>query len=100
MVLVLRCIFVFDWNMAAETLRDNVLMGLRTLTVEQLLEISTGQRVTVAATKKTQKEPIFNAIVRFLTSETLEDAEDQGQGVFLKLKDEIDLMLAQNLQQE
>ena len=74
-------------------MRREVVQRLSLLNDEQLEEVATQLDVTVAAPKRGKQGALLNSILRHLTSETVEDLEDEGLSVFLKLNDEMAEML-------
>lgn len=78
--------------MADETARKEVLEKLQQLAVNQLVEVCSSLGVTVAEAKKAKKESLFNAIIRYLSSEDIEDSDDGGMSIFLKLNDDLGKM--------
>ena len=76
-----------------EVVRKEVMERLQQVGVGELLEIITGLSLTVADDKKTNKRALFNIVMRHLSSEAVEDAEDEGLATFLKLNDDLKEML-------
>lgn len=74
-------------------MRREVVQRLSLLKDEQLEEVGTKLDVSVATSKKGKQGALLNSILRYLTSEAVEDLEDEGLSVFLKLNDEIAEML-------
>jgi hypothetical protein len=79
--------------MAADKVRSEVIAGVRMLGVDQLVDCCEKLNLTVAETKKGIKKSVENIIMRHLTSETLEDSEDEGMAVFLMLNDHIKTLI-------
>lgn len=73
---------------ALEELRSEVLEGLQQVDVEALLLICSELTINIPDAKKTKKRAVANAIIRYLTSEDLEDLDDEGLSV-LKKVDEV-----------
>ena len=77
----------------AEKLRKEVVEKLHEVNLDQLKEICERLQLTIADKKKDNKVAVFNGIMRHLTSEEVEDSADEGMAAFLKLNDELKLML-------
>ena len=77
--------------MATGNVRAEVMNGLQLLTVEQLEEGCTSLGLPVAQKKKSKFDAVLNVVLRHLTSEDLEELEDEGQSVsvLLALNDQI-----------
>ena len=73
---------------ALEELRSEVLEGLQQVDVEALLLICSELTINIPDAKQTKKRAVANAIIRYLTSEDLEDLDDEGLSV-LKKVDEV-----------
>ena len=80
-------------RMAAEATRSGVLAGLRMLDVAQLENCCEKLSLTVAEAKKGKRKAVENIVMRHLTSETLEESEDEGMSVYLMLHDHIKSLL-------
>lgn len=76
-----------------ETVKGEVLQRLQLISPEQVEEVATGIDIEVPESNKTKKEALRNAVLRYLTSETLEDSEDEGAHIYLKLNDDLKSML-------
>ena len=76
--------------MELENLRQNVIRRLQVLPDDSLKEVASELGVEVAAGKLGRKGIWLNTLVRHLTSEAIEDLEDEGLSTFLKLTDDLD----------
>jgi hypothetical protein len=79
--------------MAAEKTRSEVLAGVRMLNVAQLEDCCEKLKLTVADAKKGSKKAMENIIMRYLTSEELEESEDEGMMIFLMFYDHMKTLL-------
>ncbi len=78
----------------AEELKSKVLQDLGSLTEEQLETLCESQGLTVPANgKRSRRVSLKNALVRFLSSEQIEEKEDEGLEVFTQINEEIEKML-------
>ena len=75
----------------AEKLRKEVVEKLYEVNLEQLQDARL--ELTIAENKRDNKSAVFNVIMRYITSEEVEDSADEGMATFLKLNDELKLML-------
>ena len=64
------------------------------VTDDDLEAILTSLDLSVSETRRKKEKSGFNAIVRYLTSEEVEDLEDEGLSIFLKLKNSLAEMLS------
>ena len=80
----------------AQDMKDRVLEGLRKLSETQLEELCGAQGLTVGSGKKCRKVSLFNAIVRTLSSEEVEDSEDEGLELFTLINEQIVEMLGKS----
>ena len=78
----------------ASSLKTLVVMKLGLVTDDDLEAILTSLDLSVSETRRKKDKAVFNAIVRYLTSEDVEDLEDEGLSIFLKLKDSLTEMLS------
>ena len=69
----------------AEMEKQQLITKLWRLSVEQLNELCTTATIEVPATKKTMLKAMRNAVVRHLSSETIEESEDEGMQLFQQL---------------
>ena len=79
--------------MAAEQVRSEVLAGVRMLNGSQLEDCCEKLKLTVADAKKGNKRALENVVIRYLTSEDLENTDDEGMSEFLMLNDHIKTLL-------
>ena len=79
--------------MAADQVLQDVMDKLNHLDADQLEELAIGLTLTVDADKQGKKRSLYNLVSRYLTSEDLENSDDEGQSVFLKVNDVIDAMI-------
>ncbi len=77
----------------ADVVKEEVLVSLRKVSQIQLDEICTSLNVIVADGKKTKKNAVMNAIQRYLSSEEVEDSDDEGLQVFQGLNEQLKTML-------
>ena len=75
--------------MSAEEVRSEVFAGVRMLSAAQLEECCEKLNLTVADNKKGIRKALENIVMRHLSSETLEEKEDEGLSDFLMLNDHI-----------
>ena len=80
----------------ADEVRKRVLEKLQLVNVKQLNESCGRLQLIVSENKKGNKRALFNTIMRYLMPEELEDSEDEGMGIFLKLNDELKVMLGED----
>ena len=66
----------------AEYVKAETLFVLQKLTEASLEQVCATQNITVNTGKKCRKVALKNALVRFMSSETLEDSDDEGLSVF------------------
>ena len=78
-----------------EAARKDVLERLQTVSADQLEELCARSKLTVADQKKGIHKALFNIMVRYLTSEAIEDSADGGLDIFTKLLDELKVMLGE-----
>ena len=77
----------------AATVRTDILAMLSLVSDDHLEAILTSLDLTVTPERRKKDKAIFNAIVRHLTSEELEDLADEGLSIFLKLKGDLTEMV-------
>ena len=63
----------------------------------QLMQVVTSLGLTIKDTKKSRKVAMHNSVMRYLSSEELEDSADDGLAVFQKLEGELQAILADSL---
>ena len=61
------------------------------LTELQLLEITDGLSLKLSKKKKERKEALQNLLVRHITSEEVEDSDDEGLALYTKLLAQVKL---------
>ena len=83
-----------DCKMASDELVQEVWDHLQVLDADQLDELAVGMALTVADEKKGDKRALYNLISRHLSSEDLENSDDKGLSVFLKVDDVVKTILA------
>ena len=76
-----------------DAIRQDVLEGLPQVEIEDLLVVCAAVNVQVADTKKTNKKAVENALIRYLTSEQVEDELDGVLAIFQKVDSELKAML-------
>ena len=76
-----------------DAIRQDVLEGLQQVDIEDLLVVCAAVNVQVADTKKTNKKAVENALIRYLTSEQVEDELDGGLAIFQKVDTELKAMI-------
>ena len=82
--------------MAAKSVKKDVLTKLGLIVDDQLEEILTDLDLTVTAEKRKKGDAVFNAIGRYLSSDAVEDLDDEGLSIFLKVQTKLDEMLEDN----
>ncbi len=80
----------------AEMLKAKVLFELQSLTEEQLEQICGTQNVTITGGKKSKIVALRNAMIRYLSSEEVEDSEDEGFALFNAVHEEVEKLIKQN----
>ena len=80
-------------TMAADQVRSEVVTGVGMLNAGQLEDCCRKLSLTVAETKKGNKRALDDIITRHLTSEDLENSDDEGMSTFLMLNDHIKSLL-------
>ena len=80
----------------AEAAREEVLRLLPKLTELQLLEITTGLSLTLSKSKKDRKTALQNLLIRHVSSEEVEESEDEGLAMFLKLTSDMEELIAED----
>ena len=78
---------VFRMSGALEALRGEVLEGLQQVDIDTLLSVCGELTINIPDAKKTKKRAVANAVIRYLTSEDLEDLDDEGMSVLKKVDD-------------
>ena len=73
--------------------RPQVVEKLQQVSTAQLLELCERLKIEVPTAKQGKKKALFNLLIRFLSSDEIEEAEDEGLSVMVKLKGELDVML-------
>ena len=81
----------------AQEMKDKVLQGLRRLSEAQLESLCGTQGLTVGTGKKSRKTSLFNAIVRTMSSEEVEDSEDEGLELFTVINEQIEKLLRESV---
>ena len=76
-----------------EVLRHQVIEGLQQAEIDVLLVLCAGLDVEVKENKKGNQKAVANAIIRYLTSETVEDLLDEGLVIFTKLDEELQTLM-------
>ena len=79
--------------MAAKSVKKDVLTKLGLINDDQLEEILTDLDLTVSTEKRKKADAVFNAISRHLASDAVEDLEDDGLSIFLKVQTKLTEML-------
>ena len=69
----------------ANIAKDNVLQLVPKLSELQLLEVCTGEGLQLTKSKKDRKTALANMLVRYVTSEDVEDSDDEGLALYTKL---------------
>ena len=73
----------------AGLIEEFCLQSLPKTSVDYLLGLTEEYRITVAEEKKDSKAYLLKVVLRHLTSDTIEESEDQGATIFLKLYKEL-----------
>ena len=79
--------------MAAKSVKKDVMAKLGSVTDDQLEEILTDLDLTVTVERRKKENAVFNAIGRHLSSEEVEDLEDEGLSILLKVQTKLTEML-------
>ena len=98
MVLVQEAVCVIVYfksvgKMSSNPVLKEVIEMLQMINVEQLLEVCNELEITVPEVKKGNGSLLLNLVMRHLHSDTVEALEDQGMSVFLKLNDDLKVMV-------
>ena len=83
--------------MAAKSVKKDVLSKLGLIDEDQLEEILTDLDLTLSTEKRKKSDAVFNAINRHLSSEAVEDLEDEGLSIFLKVQTKLDEMVEEKI---
>ena len=73
----------------AGLIEEFCLQSLPKTSVDYLLGLTEEYRITVADDKKDNKAYLLKVVLRHLTSDTIEESDDQGATIFLKLYKEL-----------
>ena len=84
----------------AELAKQEVLVLLPKLSEQDLTEVCTGLSLVMKDGKKEKKQAMRNAIRRYMCSEEMEELTDEGLSIFQKLKDNIEDMLQDQMEEE
>ena len=76
--------------------RDAVIAHLRLISLTQVGEICTALNLTIPETKKTSKRAMVNAVLRYLSSEEVEDADDEGLEIFQNMLRQLKEMVGED----
>ena len=87
-VVVPKCVFKM-----VDVERDAVIAHLRLISLAQVGEICTTLELTIPESKKNNKRAMVNAVLRYLSSEEVEDAEDEGLEIFQNMLRQLKEML-------
>ena len=68
----------------AEVAKENVLQLVARLSELQLLEVCDSEDLKLTKTKKDRKSALKNLLIRYISSEDVEDATDDGLALFEK----------------
>ena len=82
----------------AATVKEKVEGMIKQLDELQLMQVVTSLGLTVKDTKKSKKEAMQSVVKRHLSSEEIEDSQDEGLAVFQKLEGELQAILADSLE--
>ena len=88
--------FWVDHLKMVEVARKEVLDRLQVISAAQLEELCTRSHLTVVESKKGNQKALFNVMMRHLTSQAIEDSEDEGQKLFEDLLGEMKVMLGED----
>ena len=91
---------VVEVEMAAKSVKKDVLTKLGLINDDQLEEILTDLDLTVSTEKRKKADAVFNAISRHLASDAVEDLEDDGLSIFLKVQAKLTEMLDEKAEAE
>ena len=84
----------------ADGAKENLLTKLQLLEPKELGVVSIALSLTVPPAKKGKKSAMFNLIVRHLSSEDIEESDDNGLQVFQDLLKQVDEILKKNAKTE
>ena len=80
----------------AEILKSQVVYYLNKLTEEQLVQVCGNHSLVVREGKKSRRTALKNAVVRYLSSEDVEDSEDEGFALFTTIQEELKKLLGES----
>ena len=83
-------------NKMADIEKEEVLVRLRKISMVQLEEICGTLQLTVGDQKKCKQKAMLNAVHRMLSSEEIEDSDDEGLEVFHNLNEQLKKMLGEH----
>ena len=79
---------------------EGLIKMLRQLSVDQLDEVCNRLKIQVAENKKGKKTSLLNSVIRYLSSDDLEDSDDGGLAIFQQLENEMTVMLEEDDKRE
>ena len=82
--------------MSAKSVKKDVFMNLGLIEDDQLEEVLTDLDLVVSAEKRKKSDAVFSAISRHLSSEAVEDLEDEGLSVLLQVQLKLNHLLEEN----
>ena len=75
--------------MSVSLLKTEVVEKLSLVTDDDREILLTSLDLTVSTERRKKEKAVYNAIVRYLTSKTVEDLPDEGLSIFQKLNDRL-----------
>jgi hypothetical protein len=80
----------------AKVARDDVLQLVPKLSELQLLEVCDSENLKLTKTKKDRKSALGNLLIRYVSSEDIEESEDEGLAVFQKLSTQMRELISED----
>jgi hypothetical protein len=84
----------------AKVAKDDVLQLVPKLSELQLLEVCDSENLKLTKTKKDRKSALGNLLIRHVSSEDVEDAEDEGLSLFQKLSTQMRELINEDDEEE
>ena len=84
----------------AKVARDEVLQLVPKLSELQLLEVCDSENLKLTKTKKDRKSALGNLLIRYVSSEDVEESEDEGLAVFQKLSTQMRELISEDDEDE
>ena len=77
----------------ADEMKKEVVKRLQLITLEQLKEICTRTSLDIPTGKETKRSAVLNVVMRYISSEEVEDETDGGFVIISRMNDELKVML-------